>query len=190
MRRWLTRWFPVRSLDHVGAGAYGLIGATVISADSIASTIAPTHAAAIRWTLLYEHSQVGSSRGGGGRDSTLHPFASGWRGESIVLRAACGRTIGVALGDARLRAPIDPADGTPLGTSPASSATYGALVSRAPAGSGTVFVREHGIQAGQTVRLHAWLEPVGSTGGYRDAASPTTVQFRATDVTLEDDLRD
>lgn len=107
-----------------------------------------------------------------------------------MLRAACGRTIGVALADARLRAPIDPADGTPLGTSPASSAAYGALVSRAPAGAGPVFVREHGIQAGQTLRLRAWLEPAGPTGGYRDAASPTSVQFRATrEITLEDDLR-
>jgi hypothetical protein len=182
---WLSRFFPVRSLDRVGSGARCILPVTVVSPNVLESTVAPTRGAAIRWALLYEVTGT-PQNAGGARTRTLHAFASGWRGGPIVTRAACGRTIEVALDHARLSAPVDPEDGVALGESPAAVRAYGELASRTPTGAGLVYVREHVITSGQRLVLRGKIEPRAAAGGYREAA-PTQVPFRAIgDLTIED----
>ena len=185
---WLSRFFPARTLDAVGRGARCDVVVKVVSADTIDSTIAPTIATAIRWTLLYEETARGDDRGGA-PVRRLRPFASGWRGGPIIGRAACGRTIEIPLEGARLIAPIDPEDGVPLGTSPASAAVYGEAAARASSTAGPVYLREHSITHGQKLVVRAFVEPAEPERGYRHAAPILKAQLRASrDVVLEDRL--
>jgi len=184
---WLSKAKTVRALDAVGQGADVEIEVVVASPDAIESTTAPIRAAAFRWALLTERTGHGGGKGGGGTTRALDPFAGGWRGGPLVVRAPCGRTIEISLDHAQLSAPVDPEDGVPLGESPRSAQTYAAVLARAPAGSGVVYVREHAITHGQRLVLRARLEPTLSASSYRDAASTTTAAFRSTgEITIED----
>lgn len=187
---WLSRLFPARSLGDVGGGADVVLPLVVASPDAIESTLAPVRAVAFHWTLL-------THRGGGGVSVTGTPreaqarlvaFASGWRGETILARAADGRSVRIALDHAKLEALVDPEDGVPLGDSPASGRVYGEVATRAPTNGGLVYLREHAITSGQAIVLRARLEPIAApASGYRAAAVDVDASFRTVGaVTIED----
>lgn len=185
---WLARRFPKRSLDDVGSGAHLRVPVTVASPSTLASTIGPERGAAVRWSLLVEVNTQGSRQQSPAR--WLTPFASGWRGGLLALRAPCGRIIGVELAPGvALRSPIDPQDGSPLGTTPESTEVYGELAQRAPRhlgqfGAGMVYVREQVLASGQALELRGFVVPRHEAGGYR-AAEEDGPPFRAVrDVVL------
>lgn len=173
-----SRWFPRRALDGIVTEVFVELPVRVASPDDVPlSLVAGARAASVRWTLLYEHTPQQQGRGRRGV-SHLVAFASGWRGSALRVAAACGRTVDVSLEHARLEAPIDPEDGVPLGTTPASAEEYGEAARRAPAGGGLVFVREHPITHGQSLVLRARVAPVPRSGGYRDAPAASDADFQ------------
>jgi hypothetical protein len=187
---WLSRFFPVRSLERVGSGAQCVLTTKIVTADEVGASLSPTRGAAIRWTLLYEHTRARSDRSGGGPLRSLIAFATGWRGGPLTVRGACGRTVEVSLERARLTAPMDPEDGVPLGSSPESARVYGEVAARAPAMAGVVYLREQLLTCGQALVVRGRIEPVAVGAGYRDSAR-TTPPFRTvSDVMLEDHALD
>lgn len=185
---WLARRFPKRSLEEVGSGAHLRVPVTVASPSTLASSIGPERGAAVRWALCVELSTQGGRQQSAAR--WLHPFATGWRGGLLSLRAPCGRIIGVDLvAGVALGSPIDPEDGSPLGTTPASTELYGELAQRAPRrvgqyATGMVYVREQVLSSGQSLELRGFVVPHHAAGGYR-AAEEDGPPFRAVrDVVL------
>lgn len=184
--RFFDRIFPAQNLDAVGTGRNVSMQVTVVGPNMVSSSISPVEAVAIRWSLLYETHRIEGGGGGRVERRSLNAFLVGWHGESLMVRAACGRMIEVATRGAQLVATVDPQDGTPLGSTPESGRLYAELAQRGPRDVGMVYVREHCITAGQTLHLKAFVEPVTHVGGYRDAQRPEHAFDASREVVMRD----
>ena len=192
LKRFFPTWFPHRTLDGVGTGAFVELPVRVVSPNAVElALVSDMHAALVHWTLLYQHtSYQGGGVGSRAREARLVRFFSGWRGAPLLVRSADGQTIEVPLARLHLEAPIDPEDGVPLGTTLRSAQLYGDAARRAPEDGGMVYVREHGITHAQSLVIRGRVVPVQRVAsGYRDQPADSAVDFRTDgDVVLVDDV--
>ncbi len=178
MRSWLSRLFPLRALEDVGArGAHVRVELVVTSPDVLSSPIAPTRSAAIRWTVL-ESISVGQR--GGGSSQLLRPLASGWRGGPLLGRSETGAVVEIDLSGARFSSPyVDPQDGVTIQSGPAA-VVYAEAIARVGPRTGLLYLREAPIVSGQRIGLRAFVVRTARTAaGYRDAPTESGAELHA-----------